>query len=60
MFYTQSCQFGLGTESTPEPHSHRPGRVFLKGSANLLLLPRLAESLAEPLAKLWEMEFTPA
>jgi hypothetical protein len=33
---------------------------FLKGSANLLLLPRLAESLAEPLAKLWEMEFTPA
>ncbi len=21
MFYTQSCQFGLGIESTPEPHS---------------------------------------
>jgi hypothetical protein len=55
MFYTQSCQFGSGTESTPEPHSHGPGRFFLKSSANLLLLPRLVESLAVPLAKLSEM-----
>jgi hypothetical protein len=36
----------LAQSSAPQPATQRPGRFILTGSTNVLLVPRLADSLA--------------